>query len=664
MKQSFTLKAVALGLAAVATLGASAVRPQKLANSETLSKIAHPLFNGEKSARSTVAVTPISQKLAKQELLQIRPVVEKLDLTAQNASRAIDPYGKWEDAGTLEYTFTQLYNNEFISESAKVKSYPYQKRVHAQNDQQFQIKVSNWGAFTEEESGVQGGLPGSELILTITPAQTTSGKTVGVVTTDKQGVNLGWPVNFPTSDNSQLLVDMYYYDAYTYVSNLAAMNTGISQSTVNKYYGTSQYDYGSGKFEIFCSYAGESGTENINYGLEWGDFDQTTEQYTRMWYDTIQLSGKFYNYDATVNGGYFYRNPGETTGHYKVHYDINDNVVGVVKLIKGSISDQTTLNNEFNAMLDALDAPTANMAVFTNEEGWAELLVDPYEDGAYSLLFGYSDGIEDANKQINFKGGAIGEYLEGAEYVLDGFANYQDVAVPAFFSCILKPGYTITDLGLPADYKTNCSVEKSEKETGAYRLRAPYAQYPYEALDGLDYEQSLDYLYYNVSDPSKVVIDFSLTGLSLNLGESASDAMYVGLGSVSAIFDTAQMGIDNIYGTFADNKITMPSTSYVHTFQFTDQNGQPAPEDKTMTGILGCVLNYQYKLGDFAGATNPTDFLIETGVVDAIENVEASADVNAPVEYYNLQGQKVVNPAAGQLVIKKQGSKVTKMIAQ
>ena len=43
----------------------------------------------------------------------------------------------------------------------------------------------------------------------------------------------------------------------------------------------------------------------------------------------------------------------------------------------------------------------------------------------------------------------------------------------------------------------------------------------------------------------------------------------------------------------------------------------------------------------------------------AIENVDA--DVNAPVEYYNLQGVKVVNPSNG-IFIKKQGAKATKVI--
>lgn len=37
---------------------------------------------------------------------------------------------------------------------------------------------------------------------------------------------------------------------------------------------------------------------------------------------------------------------------------------------------------------------------------------------------------------------------------------------------------------------------------------------------------------------------------------------------------------------------------------------------------------------------------------------------NAPVEYFNLQGQRVANPTAGQLMIKRQGTKVTKVIVK
>jgi|GEM_PF-5349820 len=63
---------------------------------------------------------------------------------------------------------------------------------------------------------------------------------------------------------------------------------------------------------------------------------------------------------------------------------------------------------------------------------------------------------------------------------------------------------------------------------------------------------------------------------------------------------------------------------------------------------------------------NPTiqvfdiDLLTPAGV----EGVVADADLNAPVEYFNLQGVRVANPEAGQLVIKRQGSTVTKLIVR
>lgn len=50
-----------------------------------------------------------------------------------------------------------------------------------------------------------------------------------------------------------------------------------------------------------------------------------------------------------------------------------------------------------------------------------------------------------------------------------------------------------------------------------------------------------------------------------------------------------------------------------------------------------------------------------TGVITGVEGVEADADINAPVEYFNLQGQPVANPANG-IYIRRQGSKVAKVI--
>lgn len=53
-------------------------------------------------------------------------------------------------------------------------------------------------------------------------------------------------------------------------------------------------------------------------------------------------------------------------------------------------------------------------------------------------------------------------------------------------------------------------------------------------------------------------------------------------------------------------------------------------------------------------------FSYPDGLVSGIDNVMVSEDSNAPVEYYNLQGVRVENPANG-LYIRRQGEKVEKV---
>ena len=54
-------------------------------------------------------------------------------------------------------------------------------------------------------------------------------------------------------------------------------------------------------------------------------------------------------------------------------------------------------------------------------------------------------------------------------------------------------------------------------------------------------------------------------------------------------------------------------------------------------------------------------YALVEGAMSSVECVEADVvDENAPVEYYNLQGVRVANPANG-IFIKRQGSKVTKI---
>ena len=47
---------------------------------------------------------------------------------------------------------------------------------------------------------------------------------------------------------------------------------------------------------------------------------------------------------------------------------------------------------------------------------------------------------------------------------------------------------------------------------------------------------------------------------------------------------------------------------------------------------------------------------------DGVESIIGDINENAPVEYYNLQGIRVNEPAKGQLVIKRQGNKAVKVV--
>ena len=71
-------------------------------------------------------------------------------------------------------------------------------------------------------------------------------------------------------------------------------------------------------------------------------------------------------------------------------------------------------------------------------------------------------------------------------------------------------------------------------------------------------------------------------------------------------------------------------------------------------------LGWKYTSTTEVGPTWEIDAVKVTGKIDnAISNIEA--DVNAPVEYFNLQGVRVANPENG-LYIMRQGNKVTKVI--
>lgn len=67
--------------------------------------------------------------------------------------------------------------------------------------------------------------------------------------------------------------------------------------------------------------------------------------------------------------------------------------------------------------------------------------------------------------------------------------------------------------------------------------------------------------------------------------------------------------------------------------------------------------------GTYDGAEIEDDFITDIYIGPGAAGVEGVIDdVNAPTEYFDLTGRKVLNPAKGQIVIVRQGSKAVKAI--
>lgn len=66
-----------------------------------------------------------------------------------------------------------------------------------------------------------------------------------------------------------------------------------------------------------------------------------------------------------------------------------------------------------------------------------------------------------------------------------------------------------------------------------------------------------------------------------------------------------------------------------------------------------------YVVADADAEKQLTSYKVVTSIDDVIAD---DTDVDAPVEYYNLQGQRIYNPRSGNVVIRRQGSKVTKVL--
>lgn len=227
-----------------------------------------------------------------------------------------------------------------------------------------------------------------------------------------------------------------------------------------------------------------------------------------------------------------------------------------------------------------------------------------------------------------------------AAYVED--ENWVDYCNGTFVDGWILPAITYQDGTSvdPKDYPLSVKIQQNVNNANLYRLVDPYHSENFP----MDNNAAAGYIEFSLEDPDFVLVlpgvYSGVTNGSNKINAFNIEGFYTGLGySKDKIFE----GIEGL----------VPST-------FDGEN---------TVSVNNCCFNYPNALDKIITWQNANGESLASKMVGSITfDIKPSAigsittdDSNAPVEYFNLQGVKLANPEAGQIVIRRQGSQVSKV---
>jgi len=245
--------------------------------------------------------------------------------------------------------------------------------------------------------------------------------------------------------------------------------------------------------------------------------------------------------------------------------------------------------------------------------------------GAYTLFI---VSVDDAGNAMGGDCNIFYVYADDADNwtTLEGDATYSEDLINSLYKDNTVPDYKL-------------AVQVNNATPGLFRLVNPYGE-AYPNASGNMHSSAHThnhYLYINASNPDKVVVDFS--PLAFDYGDGS---MYVN-SMVNYILenDGTEADCADYYGKYDTETgiITMPAKSLI---MGESRYNDGAPNQVNANGLFKVVLP------ESAG----------------VNEIVMDVDANAPVEYFNAVGQRIDKPAAGQFVIVRQGTKISKMIVK
>lgn len=279
------------------------------------------------------------------------------------------------------------------------------------------------------------------------------------------------------------------------------------------------------------------------------------------------------------------------------------------------------------------DADSGNI-LFPADHGFSW---SAYTDSKYKLLYSYIDLFD----------------VEGLEpYTeIDLSAGWTTVGTATLEDAWITVSYVWSDgVGIaPDEAPITAELQQNDTEETLYRLVNPYYD-PNWLLVETNTSTQTGYIVFDIADPDHVIV------------KAGYPAGYKNSNGEFYVFGMLGWQIKQFGDTW--DPAILPEI-----IEFMEEKGQPF--DTYADGVVSVnksIFDINRKCETYY-TWNGVEYTVSTITMHIDDDdlsglAEIEANDNAPVEYFNLQGVRVDNPAAGQVVIKRQGTKATKTLVR
>lgn len=394
---------------------------------------------------------------------------------------------------------------------------------------------------------------------------------------------------------------------------------------------------------------GSTGTQGLDGLWEWTFVDNLLQDSTGQLVTVTYVCtyeeeyDDYYFEDPTYMELPFYLLYDETTGQVTLPMDIIGNMDSYLVSQEGVEIDPSTYDVVNVESLNFKYDPKVGEMVFGNDTG---ILWGAYDPTDYSLA-GYYAGYSFVSALCTEGGGSGSEPGEDE-------ADWTDIGEATFMDGWILPGLGIDQTNPENWYKV--PLQQAKNNIHRYRLVDPYHIGPAASYNE---SKTPGYIVFDVTDPDAVFFEKSASGFS-------SKAFHI---NTFYCYNMLGMYYQFLEGDYTPEEI---ATALAGEIPFTTfKNGVVSLGSAMTEDGLVYDANFGYDTvpngGDIWISDDGTLVNMDAAIYFPDDENMAGATIipesdSDRVEYYNLQGIRILNPEAGQILIKRKGDKTEKVI--